>query len=244
MILAAVLSAQNIRVLAPDNDKLVIHGRAGDDSSFAKRISLISDQAMLQMIVRPSDLQRTGGGSIARTQVQPISSNKITLVENTPYDLDFKVTGVKVSGTYDGVLYFLLPKHGTADAIHVPIEVIADSVSKLQARKGSETVKIQIIDCSHLGCLLSGFLEPAALRAKYEIPFDNADSGQFLVDGGLAASGEHNWGEVTNELTLGLPATVPSKPIVTIPLTVSSSRLTPDHYTGISSCACPGYIRP
>lgn len=237
--------AQKISVLAPDDEKVTIHGRVGDDSTFAKRISLISDQAVPELIMRASELNRTGGGgSIARTQVQTSTSNKVALVENTPYDLDIKVTGIKVSGTYSGILYFLLPKHGTADAIHVPIEVIADSMSKLQLRKGSETVKIQIVDCSHLGCLLSGFLEPAALRTKYDIPFDNVDSGQFSVDGSLAASGERNWGEVTGALTLGLPVTVPSKPIATIPLTIASTKLTPDHYVGDIQLRVPGQDLP
>jgi hypothetical protein len=245
LLSSVICTAQNIRVLAPDNDRIIIHGRIGDDSSFSKRISLISDQTVPELIVRPGDLDRDGGGgSIARTQVQTASSNKVALVENTPYDLDFKVTGVKVPGSYNGALYFLLPKHGTTDATHVSVQVIADSTSKLQVRKGSESVKVQIVDCSHVGCLLSSFLDPAALRSKYAIPFDNSDSGQFLVDGSLAASGEHNWGEVTGALTLGLPTTVPAKPIITIPLTVSNTHLTPDHYVGDIQLRTPGQDMP
>src|SRR5208337_2456955 len=55
-LLTAVCPAQSIRVLPPDNDKVIIHGRVGDDASFSKRITLMSDQAVTELIVRPGDL--------------------------------------------------------------------------------------------------------------------------------------------------------------------------------------------
>jgi hypothetical protein len=68
---AGTCRAQTIRVLPPDQETVTIHGRAGDNSAFSKRISLISDLAVTVLLVHPSDLERVGGGAfIPRVQVQ------------------------------------------------------------------------------------------------------------------------------------------------------------------------------
>ena len=91
----------------PEDKEVVIVGKIGDDSSFTKRIGLISSDAIPYLIFRPGDLERDGGGSaISPQQVVRTTTGTFQLPKNTPQDFEIKITNVRVPGVYRGHLVF------------------------------------------------------------------------------------------------------------------------------------------
>jgi len=164
--------AASVQVLA-DDTPIVVRGRIGDDSSFVKRIALVASTSVPELILRATDLHRSGGiEQIGRQQVTAASTSKFELPANTPKDFEIRITGIKVPGTYDGKLCFLQPGQGMNAALEIPITVIAEGVPKLSQRKGSESVKIQLFDCKSLGCGLARLLQPNAFPSTYPLQFE------------------------------------------------------------------------
>jgi hypothetical protein len=147
---------------------VILVGRPGNDNILIGRITLLSNKALPELLFRPSDLERKDGAEvISRLQIQPVSSVKLSLVENTPQDFDFKVSGLKTPGIYIGTIDFLLPRLGTAAAIHLGLRVQAEEVPKVSLRKGSDSLKIQIINCSPLRCFVGKRLFKDGLLENY-----------------------------------------------------------------------------
>jgi hypothetical protein len=236
--------AQTLHVLPSDKGKLAIHGKLGDDASLTTKITLLSDQVIPELLFRPGALDGPSGIHVASSQIQLGTSGKISLGENTPYDVDLKVAGIKVSGVYTGAIDFLLPKRGTNSLVQVNLELTVDPILKLQTRKGSESVKIQIVNCNSWTCKVAGLLEPAASRNSYAIPFDNVGSNSFSVNANLSATGERNWGEIGNAVHLTSPIQITASPIAKIPLTVASGEVAADHYLGDMQIVIPGQEAP
>ena len=151
----------------PGDSPVVIHGRIGDDNSFVRRVGLIAPAAVPELIFRSTDLRRSDGqGQISQQQVALTSSARIELARNTPKDVEIKVTGVKAPGVYKGDLYFLQPDQGLSAAVSVPAQVIAEGVPKLTQRKSSESLKIQLVDCT-IACSVARWLQPSAFLTRY-----------------------------------------------------------------------------
>ena len=244
LALASSTHAQTLRVLPSDNGRLAIHGKLGDDASLTTRITLLSDQAIPELLFRPGGLDGPNGIHLPSSQIQLGASGKLSLAENTPYDVDLKITSFKVSGVYTGAIDFLLPRHGTNSLVQVKLEVTVDPTLKLQTRKGSESVKIQIVNCNSWTCTVAGLLDPAASHNAYAIPFDNVGSNSFSVNANLSATGERNWGEIGNAVLLTSPIQVPASPIAKIPLAVASGNVAADHYLGDMQIVIPGQDAP
>jgi hypothetical protein len=237
-------AAQTLSVMPSEKGKLFIHGKLGDDASLTRRITLLADQAVPDLLFRASELDGPNGALIPNSQIQLGASGKISLAENTPYEVDLKIMGVKASGAYTGVIDFLLPKHGTNSLVHVMLEVTVDPIFRLQTRKGSESVKIEIVNCKGWGCTVSALLEPAASRTEYAIPLDNVGSNCFQIDGNLSATGERNWGEIGKAAQLKLPMETGDNPITKIPLATASEQVASDHYVGDLQIRIPGQETP
>jgi hypothetical protein len=233
--------------MVPSQKELILSGHPGNDASLTQRITLLSDKQVQELLFRPGDLQRDGGTeTISRSQIQSLLSTKLSLPENTPQDFDFKVSGIKVPGTYSGVIEFLLPQHGTAAALHLTFKLQVEETPRLALRKGSENIKIQLVNCSMIGCYLGAnlkFLNIDPLQ-DHSFPLDNGSLLPFAIDGSAAATGDVNSGYTGDSIKLGLPMTVPPKPIVTIPLHISSGELVPDHYVGDVQLRIPAKDEP
>jgi hypothetical protein len=222
-----------IQVL-PDDSPLKIRGRVGDDSTFVKRLGLIATVAVPELIFRSTDLIRTDGKEqIGRQQVALTSAAKVDLPENTPKDLELKVTGAKFPGTYKGVLYFIQPGQRLNAAVTVPIEVTVEGVPKLTQRKGSEAVKVQLVDCSSsLGCLIARLFQPSAFLSTYPLAFDNASADSFELTAIVNAIGDTTHGPLGNVLSVQSPVQVPTQPVFTLPIIIQDAKPLPDHYVG------------
>jgi len=150
LILAGTSVASEVQVL-PGDAPVKMRARIGDDTTFVKRLGLMASVAVPELIFRSTDLVRTDGKEqIGRQQVALTSTVKVDLDPNTPKDVEIKITGVKLPGTYNGTLSFSQPGQGLNASVYVPIELIVEGVPKLTQRKGSEAVRIQLFDCSHV----------------------------------------------------------------------------------------------
>jgi hypothetical protein len=232
LILAGTSGATEVQVL-PSDTPVKIRGRIGDDTTFVKRIGLVASAAVPELIFRSTDLLRTDGKEqVRRQQVALTSTAKVDLPLNTPKDVEIKVTGIKLPGTYKGTLNFLQPGQGLKAVVTVPIEVTAEGVPKLTQRKGSDAVKIQLIDCAWLGCSAARLIQPGAFFSTYPLAFDNASLEPFEMTAAVNATGDVTHGSLENVLTVRSPVQVPVQPVYTLPIVIQNSKLLPDHYVG------------
>jgi len=185
----AVCRAQDAQIqpYPPDLKEVVVSGRPSNDATLIGHITLLSNKAVPELIFRSTDLQREGGTeTVPRSQIQPVASGKLALPENTLQDFDFKVSGLKLPGTYTGSIDFFLPQHGTSAAIHLNLKVQVEQTPQIFLRKESQAVKIQIMNCSLLDCALSKWLS-WNLTENYSITVDNGSSLPFKIDGATSA---------------------------------------------------------
>ncbi len=241
---AAAGEAGTVQVL-PGDSPVVIRGTIGNDNSFVKRIALIAAAGVPELIFRSTDLQGVGGTQqISRQQIVPTSTTKFDLPKNTPKDFEFKVTGTKTPGTYEGKLYFLRPEQGPKPALEVPIKVIAEGVPKLSQRKGSESLKIQLVNCRVLGCGLARWLQPSAFPSSYPLQFDNGSLEPFDMVTTVTAIGDTTHSSLEQVLRVQSPVKVPSAPVYTLPIAIQDVKLSPDHYVGDVQIRLPGQDAP
>jgi len=121
-IFSIFVHANPIKVL-PDNATIQIKGRVGDEGSFIQRVILISDQVLPEVIFLSEDIKTQGDKArIARQQIGLASGGKLSLAANTPANVDIKITGVKLPGTYSGQIYFLIPGKAMEDKLAIQIE--------------------------------------------------------------------------------------------------------------------------
>ncbi|HEV2855785.1 MAG TPA: hypothetical protein VHC97_23560 [Thermoanaerobaculia bacterium] len=230
--LAARGETAKIEVL-PGDSPVRIRGKIGDDTTFVKQLGLMAPVAVPELILRSRDLTSNNGlKQISRQQVALTSTAKLDLAQNTPEDVEIKVTGVKLPGTYKGEISFLQPGQGLSAALKVPIEVIAEGVPKLAPRKGSETVKLQLFDCVWLGCRVAEWLQPGAFLPRYPLVFNNSSLEDFQMTAVLNATGDAMHESLESVLTIQSPMKVSSGPIYTLPVAIHKTRILPDHYSG------------
>ena len=223
--------AAEVQVL-PGDVPVKIHGRIGDDTTFVKRFGFITSAAIPELIFRSTDLVRTDGKErIGRQQVALTNPGKVDLAPSTPKDVEIKVTGIKLPGTYKGTLSFLQPQQGLRAIVTVPIEVTAEGVPKLTQRKGSEALKIQRFDCTW-DCWIARWIQPSAFFSTYPLMFDNASLEEFSMTTAVNAIGDVTHSSLEKVLTVQSPVQVPVEPVFTLPIKFSNSNLLPDHYTG------------
>lgn len=234
--------------LVPAVTEVTLAGRPGSELSLTRRLSLMSDKAVPELLLRPSDLQQQGGTqSISQAQFHLVSGDASlkNLEENTPRDIDFKVSDLKVPGTYRGFIDFLLPKHGVTPAVHIPFELRVEETPKLTIRKGSENLKIQLVNCSLLGCYLTKKFYPSKLQEEFTFPLDNGSLLPFDVkDAAASASGDVHHLSTGSSIKLSKPIKIPTDPIVSIPFTLATGDLVPDHYVGDIQLRIPGKDEP
>ncbi len=232
--------------LLPASSVVDLSGRPGSDSSLTARVTLMAEKDVHELLFRPSDLKLDGGTEIiARSQIQLVSGSAAlqNLMANTPRDIDFKVSGLKLPGTYSGAVEFLQPQHGLTAAVHFDLKVHVQEAPKLSVRNGSTTLKVQIVNCfPWIGCFLSKTLYGPT--EDHSFPLDNGSVMPFRVTGAAAAYGDLNHRNTGTSLQLNLSKPVEPNPIVTIPLAVNSGDLTPDHYVGDVQLRIPGKDEP
>jgi hypothetical protein len=232
LISAGTSGATEVRVL-PGDTPVKIRGRIGDETTFVKRFGLMAPVVIPELIFRSTDLLRTDGKEqIGRQQVALTGTAKVNLAANTPKDVEIKVTGIKLPGTYMGTINFLQPGQGLKAFVTIPIEVTAEGVPKLTQRKGSEAVRIQLFDCAGLGCWFARLIQPGAFSSTYPLTFDNASLEAFEMVATVNATGDVTHGSLENVLTVRSPVQVPVQPVFTLPIGIQSPKPLPDHYVG------------
>jgi hypothetical protein len=179
---------------------------------------------------------------IESRQVALTLTEKFDLDANTPKYIAFKITGVKDPGTYSGNLYFFEPGKGTTAAVTVPIRLIVHSDPAVALCKGSDSITLQFVQCSWVGCTLAGMMEPeAVLESRLEsqgefrsICLVNRSRETFSISGALQGRG------VTNKETLGTSLAIdtsklekvePKSNFVNIPVLFAHAPVA-DHYIG------------
>ena len=219
--------------MLPGDTPVKIRGRIGDNTTFVKRFGLIATEAVPELILQPTDLLRSDGKErIGRQQIALTETSKLSLALNTPRDVEIKITGVKLPGTYTGTLNFLQPGQGLKAVVTIPLEVTAEGVPKLLQRKGSEAVKMQLFDCSSLGCYFAKWIQPGAFSLAYPLMFDNASVEEFEMMAAVNATGETTHGSLESVLKINSPMKVPVQPVYTLPIQIRQGHLLPDHYIG------------
>ena len=232
LIMPATGSAAEVQAL-PGDVPVIFRGKIGDDSTFVKRFGLIASVGVPELIFRPTDLLRTDGKEqIGRQQIALTTTAKLDLAPNTPKDVEIKITGIKLPGTYKGTLSFLRLEQGLNAALEVPIEVFAEGVPKLTPRKGSEAVKIQLFDCARSDCWIARLFQPGAFSSAYPLMFDNASLEEFVMTATVNAAGDATHGSLENVLRVESPVQVPVQSVFTLPIKIGDSNLLPDHYIG------------
>jgi hypothetical protein len=244
---AAVCRAQDAQIqpIPSDQKEVVVSGRPDNDATLIGHITLLSSKAVPELLFRPSDLHLEGTTeTVPRSQIQPVASGNFVLPDNTPQDFDFKVVGLKLPGIYSGSIDFLLPQHGISAAVHLNLKVKVEETPKLSLRKDSQTIKIQIVNCSLLRCALAKWLLPNSLNQDHSFTLDNGSSLPFKVDVAASASGDVNHQNTGDALDLPTPAQIPAKPIITLPFKIKNGKLAADHYLGDIQLRIPGKDDP
>jgi len=229
-----------VQVLASDNP-LTIRGKVGDENSFVRKVGLFAHE-QVQLLFRPTDLQWTGHNvQIGHPQVVATGDTKLELQRNVLQEFEIKATGIKIPGTYKGKLHFFQPAGGMNPALEVPLTVIAESVPKLSQRKGSESVKIQLVNCGprsfldrQWACLLGawGWLQPDAFPSMYPLQFDNDSLEQFHMTASVTAIGDSTRESLDQTLKVEPDVTVPLGNVYTLPINIDAAKPLPDHYVG------------
>jgi hypothetical protein len=218
----------------PGGSPLILKGKAGED--ITGRVDLISTEAVTGLIFRSEDLVQAGGSdSIGRQQIALAITGDLNIPANTPKYFDIKITGVKTSGKFKGNFFFLETGKGSTPALTIPVEVNIDPVAKLAVRKGSDTVKLQLIDCYWLGCSLARWFEPRAFVSSYPVLLDDNSIGTPSVSVAVAAVGDTTHSSMTGVLVAPSPSTAGSSPIFEYRIEVNANahpKPLPDHYTG------------
>lgn len=220
-----------------------IKAKLGEESSFLGTVALFSDTQVHGLFMQSGVLKGDPKqDSIESRQVTLAATEKFDLDANTPKYLSVKITGVKEPGTYRGELSFYVTGQGVTPALKVPVTLIVRSDPAVTLCKGSDSITLQFVRCSCVGCFLAGFLEPGAVLASrmksqgdsQSVCLLNGSLEPFSMDGALQAQGLTNKKILGNALTIGNSSPQPVDPqskIVNIPLTFAAAPVA-DHYAG------------
>ncbi len=221
----------------PGDTPLVITGWLGEENAFVGNLRLTARGGdVAEFTFLASDLIREGGDEvIGRQQVQLVGDP--TLSTDVPKNLQVGVNGLEVPGTYQGQIEILLPGQARAQALVIPMTVMAKARPVLTPLAGTDQVQLHLVRCGRgLDCALARLLLPdSAFLDGWQLQFDNSTRAPVtIVDTEAVVLGEQTGYQLTTtELTLpqGQQA-LPANQIVSLPLTFTRSRLPPDHYAG------------
>src|SRR5579863_4413239 len=232
---APICRAQDpkIQLVDPTQQEILVSGQPNTDGTLIGHIPLVSSKAVPELVFWPTDFKREDGKeTISQAQIQPLASGKLTLQENTPQYLDFKISALKRPGTYTGSIALLLPQHGNSPALRIPVKIHVEETPKLTQRKDSQNIKIQMVNCSLLRCFLARVLQPTALTEDHNFTLDNGSYEKFSVQGAASATGDTTRATTGDAIVLSLSTEIAPNPIVTIPFRIKNGTLAPDHYVG------------
>jgi len=111
---------------------------------------------------------------------------------------------------------------------------MAKAVPKLTPRKGTETIKLESVNCSAFDCWLAKLILPSGMFiAEYPLSFDNDGLSEISVQAANAAAiGDKGRYPLTDhDLALSLPTKLPRQPVVSLTLKIPR-EIPPDHYVG------------
>lgn len=223
-----------VEIHVDDSDKVpVIEGRIGEDASFSGKVRLTAKAAISNLVFLASDLKLDGGSAIiSRDQVTLATGDKVELQQNVPKDVKFKVAGVKIPGTYRGAIEFWQPDPGV---LRLPLTVVAIAPPKLTPRKGTNDIKLQLVNCRSYDCWIARILLPAGLVIdEYPLTFDNDSLAPVQMRAtNVAAVGEQDRYPLTyKELELPSQVTFAVQPMATLLLKIHRADIPADHYVG------------
>jgi hypothetical protein len=232
------LAQAGVRIeIDPGDTPLVITGWLGEENAFVGNLRLTARGGdVAEFTFLASDLTREGGDEvIGRQQVELVGDP--TLSTDVPKNFHVRVTGLEVPGTYQGQIEILLPGQARAQALVIPLTVMAKARPALTPLAGTDQVQLRLVRCGQgLDCGLAGLLLPdSAFLDGWQLEFDNSTQAPVtVVDAEAIVLGEQTGYQLTTaELTLPRgQQTLPANQIVSLPLALTRRAMPPDHYTG------------
>jgi hypothetical protein len=222
-----------IEVDASDNP-LKIQGFIGEEPGFIGAMRLHADGDVGAFRTLFSDLKKDGGPEIV-PRAHITLTGPASLGNDDYQDLQVKVDGLTVPGTYRGQVELLPHGQPRNQATKIAIEVTATARPALTAVAPNDRVRGNLAHCGY-SCTFTAWLVPgSAGREKQTIKFTLGPHQQAKVTGveifGTGDSGGH---ELTDD-ELGLANVVGTEStngVLVIPLAISPNGLPADHYTG------------
>ncbi|MCR4406211.1 MAG: hypothetical protein NUW24_04700 [Anaerolineae bacterium] len=245
-IILLALTLASIPVLAqaglhievdPGDTPLVITGWLGEENAFVGNLRLTArggDVAAFTFLT--TDLAREEGDEvIGRQQISLVGDP--TLSADVPKNFQVTVSGPPLPGTYRGQIEILLPGQAQAEALVIPLTVVAKARPTLTPLPGTDRLQLRLVRCGPgLDCALARLLLPdSAFLDSWQLQFDNpVQAAVTVVNAKAVVIGEQTGYQLT-DAELVLPAdqqTLPAGQVGTLPLTLYRSAMPPDHYTG------------
>lgn len=232
---SASTGAQTLTV-RPEDKRLVINGRLGDNvSSFSRHftVTLTGDGSGPILLKRwRTDLVRKESPQVVIDRGS-VEVGDLNVRPNQPQDLKVTVSNVTQPGTYEGKLKLGLPAQAEGQALE--IDIVLSVGAKVDVRSPAAT-GVQVTRCSPLPCAVSGWLPQGLIGGERGLLLDNLTGERVPVLGhDLVLRGEKTGRIVDgNDVTVEVPggglaanATVPVALKV-----VNRDRLEPDKYLG------------
>ena len=220
----------------PGDTELLVTGWLGEQNAFVANLRLTARGGDTAFIFLPSDLVREDGEEVGRQQVVLVGDPILTAEK--PKDLQVKVNGVEMPGTYHGRVEILLEGQARSEARALPLTLVARTRPALTALPDTGKVSLRLVRCERsFDCWFAGILLPdSAFLDTWRLEFDNATLVPVTVlDAEAILRGEHTNYQLTDaEFTLPKgPQTLPANEIVSLDLQLSRRAIPPDHYTGV-----------
>jgi hypothetical protein len=218
----------------PSDNPLLIRGFIGEEPGFvgAMRLHGVGDVGAFRVLF--SDLkQRNGEELVPRAHIS--LTGQTTLGDDEYQDIQIKVEGLSIPGTYEGHAELLPRGQPRAEATRVEIQVTAMSRPTLSAVAPNDRVRGGFAHCG-FSCDVTAWLVPgSAGREKQTVRFTLGPHQEANVTGvQVFGTGERGGHELTqSELGLDhITGTRAQNGVLTIQLAISPNGLPADHYTG------------
>jgi hypothetical protein len=213
----------------------VIRGFIGEEPGFvgAMRLHGVGDVGPFRVLF--SDLKQQNGDQVVpRAHISV--TGETSLGDDEYQDVQLKVDGVMVPGTYDGHLELLPHGRPRGEATLVAVTVSALARPTLTAVAPNDRLRGGLAHCGGLGCGVTGVLVPgSAGREKQTVRFTLGSHQQASVTGvEVFGSGERSGHELT-QTDLGidqLAGTTSKNGVLVVPISINPQHLPADHYTG------------